>query len=112
MPGQQQGRREPASSEQRTHSAHQETAGPDTGCSRLTGKRWRAIVLEPAAQRPANGSGDIRGFEVSAVAAFWAELLEREVLAHVSLGDPPLVDEPGAANLIKPLGLFFPVASP
>jgi hypothetical protein len=49
---------------------------------------------------------------VSAVAAFWAELLEREVLAHVSLGDTPLVDEPGAANLIKPLGLFFPVASP
>lgn len=29
---------------------------------------------------------------------------------HVSLGDTELVDQPGAANLIKPLGLFFPLA--
>ncbi len=29
---------------------------------------------------------------------------------HMSLGDTPLVDQPGAANLIKPLGLFVPVA--
>jgi len=29
---------------------------------------------------------------------------------HLSLGDPQLVDQPGAANLIKPLGLFFPLA--
>ena len=29
---------------------------------------------------------------------------------HMSLGDTPLVDQPGAANLIKPLGLFFPLA--
>lgn len=29
---------------------------------------------------------------------------------HQSLGDVPLVDQPGAANLIKPLGLFFPVS--
>lgn len=29
---------------------------------------------------------------------------------HVSLGDDPLVDRPGAANLIKPLGLFFPLS--
>jgi hypothetical protein len=29
---------------------------------------------------------------------------------HVSLGDVPLVDQPGAANLIKPLGLFFPLS--
>jgi hypothetical protein len=28
---------------------------------------------------------------------------------HQSLGDVPLVDQPGAANLIKPLGLFFPL---
>jgi hypothetical protein len=28
---------------------------------------------------------------------------------HVSLGDTPLVDAPGAANLIKPLGLCFPL---
>jgi hypothetical protein len=28
---------------------------------------------------------------------------------HVSLGDTALVDAPGAANLIKPLGLFFPL---
>jgi hypothetical protein len=27
---------------------------------------------------------------------------------HMSLGDVQLVDQPGAANLIKPLGLFFP----
>ena len=27
---------------------------------------------------------------------------------HTSLGDIPLVQQPGAANLIKPLGLFFP----
>jgi hypothetical protein len=26
---------------------------------------------------------------------------------HMSLGDTQLVDQPGAANLIKPLGLFF-----
>jgi len=26
---------------------------------------------------------------------------------HLSLGDTQLVDQPGAANLIKPLGLFF-----
>jgi hypothetical protein len=29
---------------------------------------------------------------------------------HLSLGDTQLVDQPGAANLIKPLGLFFPLA--
>jgi hypothetical protein len=29
---------------------------------------------------------------------------------HQSLGDPALVDQPGAANLIKPLGLFFPLS--
>jgi hypothetical protein len=29
---------------------------------------------------------------------------------HVSLGDTDLVDAAGAANLIKPLGLFFPLA--
>lgn len=29
---------------------------------------------------------------------------------HVSLGDTALVDQPGAANLIKPLGLFFPLS--
>ncbi len=28
---------------------------------------------------------------------------------HMSLGDTPLVDQSGAANLIKPLGLFFPL---
>ena len=28
---------------------------------------------------------------------------------HLSLGDTALVDQPGAANLIKPLGLFFPL---
>jgi hypothetical protein len=29
---------------------------------------------------------------------------------HMSLGDTALVDQPGAANLIKPLGLVFPLA--
>lgn len=29
---------------------------------------------------------------------------------HQSLGDTKLVDQAGAANLIKPLGLFFPLA--
>ena len=29
---------------------------------------------------------------------------------HMSLGDTQLVDQAGAANLIKPLGLFFPLA--
>lgn len=29
---------------------------------------------------------------------------------HASLGDVPLVDQAGAANLIKPLGLCFPLA--
>jgi hypothetical protein len=29
---------------------------------------------------------------------------------HMSLGDAQLVDQPGAANLIKPLGLFFPLS--
>ena len=29
---------------------------------------------------------------------------------HMSLGDTALVHQPGAANLIKPLGLFFPVS--
>lgn len=29
---------------------------------------------------------------------------------HMSLGDTPLVDQAGAANLIKPLGLFFPIS--
>lgn len=29
---------------------------------------------------------------------------------HLSLGDTQLVDQPGAANLIKPLGLFFPLS--
>ena len=29
---------------------------------------------------------------------------------HLSLGDIALVDQPGAANLIKPLGLFFPIS--
>lgn len=29
---------------------------------------------------------------------------------HMSLGDVPLVDQTGAANLIKPLGLFFPLS--
>jgi hypothetical protein len=29
---------------------------------------------------------------------------------HQSFGDTPLVDQPGAANLIKPLGLFFPLS--
>ena len=29
---------------------------------------------------------------------------------HMSLGDTQLVDQPGAANLIKPLGLFFPMS--
>lgn len=29
---------------------------------------------------------------------------------HVSLGDVQLVDRAGAANLIKPLGLFFPLS--
>ena len=29
---------------------------------------------------------------------------------HVSLGDAPLVDQPGAAVLIKPMGLFFPLS--
>lgn len=28
---------------------------------------------------------------------------------HVSLGDPALVDQSGVANIIKPLGLFFPL---
>jgi hypothetical protein len=29
---------------------------------------------------------------------------------HMSLGDTQLVDQSGAANLIKPLGLFFPLS--
>jgi hypothetical protein len=29
---------------------------------------------------------------------------------HRSLGDVQLIDQPGAANLIKPLGLFFPAS--
>jgi hypothetical protein len=29
---------------------------------------------------------------------------------HMSLGDTALVHQPGAANLIKPLGLFFPLS--
>ena len=29
---------------------------------------------------------------------------------HMSLGDTQLVDQPGVANLIKPLGLFFPIS--
>lgn len=29
---------------------------------------------------------------------------------HLSLGDTALVDQTGAANLIKPLGLFFPLS--
>lgn len=29
---------------------------------------------------------------------------------HMSLGDAALVDQSGAANLIKPLGLFFPLS--
>lgn len=29
---------------------------------------------------------------------------------HTSFGDTPLVDRTGAANLIKPLGLFFPAS--
>ena len=29
---------------------------------------------------------------------------------HLSLGDTALVDQPGAATLIKPLGLFFPLS--
>ncbi|UUZ58247.1 hypothetical protein [Nocardioides sp. B-3] len=29
---------------------------------------------------------------------------------HMSLGDTQLVDQPGAANLIKPIGLFFPLS--
>jgi hypothetical protein len=29
---------------------------------------------------------------------------------HMSLGDTALVDQPGAANLIKPLGLCFPIS--
>lgn len=29
---------------------------------------------------------------------------------HMSLGDTQLVDQTGAANLIKPLGLFFPLS--
>jgi hypothetical protein len=29
---------------------------------------------------------------------------------HMSLGDTQLVDRTGAANLIKPLGLFFPLS--
>ncbi len=29
---------------------------------------------------------------------------------HLSLGDTQLVDQPGAANLIKPIGLFFPLS--
>jgi hypothetical protein len=29
---------------------------------------------------------------------------------HMSLGDTALVDQSGAANLIKPLGLFFPLS--
>lgn len=29
---------------------------------------------------------------------------------HMSLGDTQLVDQMGAANLIKPLGLFFPLS--
>lgn len=29
---------------------------------------------------------------------------------HLSLGDVSLVDQPGAANLVKPLGLFFPLS--
>lgn len=29
---------------------------------------------------------------------------------HMSLGDVQLVDQPGAAGLIKPLGLFFPLS--
>lgn len=29
---------------------------------------------------------------------------------HMSLGDVPLVDQPGATNLIKPLGLCFPLS--
>jgi hypothetical protein len=29
---------------------------------------------------------------------------------HMSLGDTALVDQAGAANLIKPLGLFFPLS--
>lgn len=29
---------------------------------------------------------------------------------HVALGDTPLVDQPGAANLVKPLGFFFPLS--
>lgn len=29
---------------------------------------------------------------------------------HMSLGDTQLVNQPGAANLIKPIGLFFPLS--
>ncbi|WP_299051308.1 hypothetical protein [uncultured Nocardioides sp.] len=69
---------------------------------------YAAVVLRVAAWLP--GTRLAAALLVTALAGMAGNVAYGFEAIHASLGDVALVDQAGAANLIKPLGLFFPLS--
>jgi hypothetical protein len=67
------------------------------------------VVLRVAGWLPA-GSALAAGILLTGLIGLAGNVAYGFEAIHMSLGDVQLVDQPGAANLIKPLGLFFPLS--
>jgi hypothetical protein len=67
------------------------------------------VILRVAGWLPA-GSALGAGILLTGVIGLAGNVAYGFETIHMSLGDVQLVDQPGAANLIKPLGLFFPLS--
>ena len=67
------------------------------------------VVLRVAGWLPA-GSALAAGILLTGLVGLAGNVAYGFETIHLSLGDVQLVDQPGAANLIKPLGLFFPLS--
>jgi hypothetical protein len=67
------------------------------------------VVLRVAGWLPA-GSALAAGVLLTGLIGLAGNVAYGFEAIHMSLGDVQLVDQPGAANLIKPLGLFVPLS--
>lgn len=67
------------------------------------------VVLRVAGWLPA-GSALAAGILLTGLIGMGGNVAYGFETIHLSLGDVQLVDQPGAANLIKPLGLFLPLS--
>lgn len=83
---------------------------PGAGVLHVLGAIGYGLVVLWAAGRLPRGSWLAAGLVLTGLIGLGGNVAYGFDTIHASLGDVPLVDQPGAANLIKPLGLFFPLS--